>query len=347
MAKQHFLAGVGRALLLRGNDLIGVARTLQESSLNFNIESEEVRGGLGNALFGKYFHDSSLEVTLVDCMFSLQYMGLALGVDVQSGGISVKEEQVIANNNTVTLTEIPLEFNGTKIGWYSTPGDAEWHVGTFEGRTMTISGIENDKPVCVKYFYNNANAESVKINSQYIPAELHVVIINDLFSGDVNDITSAERYGRLITDIPRLQMSGAQELTLNATSAATISLTGSALGVMEGTSCEEMPVYGTMTQEIYGDVWQDKVVALAVENVEITAANTTLHVRAVFGGGVASKRVPNDALTFTPEPSTITVSADGVVAGTGDGTIKIQLKKASGNGVVDGLEAYASVNISA
>lgn len=47
MAKQHFLAGSGRALLLRGNDLIGVARTLQESSLNFNIESEEIRGGLG------------------------------------------------------------------------------------------------------------------------------------------------------------------------------------------------------------------------------------------------------------------------------------------------------------
>lgn len=275
-------------------------------------------------------------------------MGLALGVDIQSGGISVKEEQLTSSGDgtiTVTATETPLPVNGSQIGWYSTPGDAEWHIGTFAGKVMTITGITTGKPVCVKYFYQNENAQSVKINSQYIPAELHVVIINDMFSGDANDITSAERYGRLITDIPRLQMAGSQELSLNATSAATISLTGSALGVMEGTSCEEMPVYGTMTQEIYGDVWQDKVVALAVENVEITTANTTLNVRAVFGGGVASKRVPNEALTFTADPQTIQVSAAGLVTGNGDGTIKIQLKKATGGGEIDGLEAYASVNI--
>ena len=48
MAQNHFLAGVGRAILLKGDNLIGVAKTLQDSSLNFSIASEEVRGGQSN-----------------------------------------------------------------------------------------------------------------------------------------------------------------------------------------------------------------------------------------------------------------------------------------------------------
>ena len=47
MAKQHFLSGVGRALLFKGNDLIGVAKTLTESTFDFSITAEDVRGGQG------------------------------------------------------------------------------------------------------------------------------------------------------------------------------------------------------------------------------------------------------------------------------------------------------------
>lgn len=66
MAQNHFLAGVGRALIFRGDNLIGVAKTLQESTFNFTITGEDIRGGAANALWGKYFHDSNLAVTLVD-----------------------------------------------------------------------------------------------------------------------------------------------------------------------------------------------------------------------------------------------------------------------------------------
>lgn len=66
MAERHFLAGVGKAILFRGNNLIGVAQTLTESTFNFSITGEEIRGGQGNALWGKFFHDSNLNVTLTD-----------------------------------------------------------------------------------------------------------------------------------------------------------------------------------------------------------------------------------------------------------------------------------------
>ena len=336
MAKQHFLAGVGRALLFKGNDLIGVAKTLTESTFDFSITAEDVRGGQGNGLLGRYFHDSNMQVTLVDAMFDLQYMALSLGVNLESGGLSVKEEELaVGTDGTVTVSETPVAFSGSMIGWYKKPSDTEWSIGTFTGSKMAISGASQNDPYCVKYFYINENAKSIKIKSQYVPSELHVVIMNDLYSGDVGSQSDATRYGRLITDIPRLQMDGNQTLNLTATSAATINLTGSALAVLSGDSCEDDPFYGTMTEEIYGAKWQDDVVALAVENSEIElakGASETLIVRAVFGAGMASQRKDNSNFTFsvaTTPASTATgttVDNKGVVkAGSQAGVAVIQV----------------------
>ena len=209
---QHFLAGVGRALIFKGNDLIGVAKTLTESTFNFSITGEEIRGGQGNALWGKYFHDSNLAVTLTDAMFNIEYIAASLGVDVSMGGLSVAEESLsTTTGGTVTLTNNPVAFDGSIIGWYRLPsqGDDEWSVATtINGTTMTIPGAQENTTYCVKYYYQNANAKSITINTQYVPSELHVTIINDLFSGDVSNLSTATRYGRLITDIPRLQMDG-------------------------------------------------------------------------------------------------------------------------------------------
>lgn len=336
MAKQHFLAGVGRALLFKGNDLIGVAKTLTESTFDFSITAEDVRGGQGNGLLGRYFHDSNMQVTLVDAMFDLQYMALSLGVNLESGGLSVKEEELaVGADSTVTASETPVAFNGSMIGWYKKPADSEWSIGTFTGSKMAISGASQNDVYCVKYFYINENARSITIKSQYVPSELHVVIMNDLYSGDVGSQSDATRYGRLITDIPRLQMDGNQTLNLAASSAATINLTGSALAVLSGDTCEEDPYYGTMTEEIYGAKWQDDVVALAVENSDIElakSASETLIVRAVFGAGMASQRKDNSNFTFsvvsTPASTATGTNVDtkGVVkAGTQAGVAVVQV----------------------
>ena len=277
-----------------------------------------------------------MQVTLVDAMFDLQYMALSLGVNLESGGLSVKEEELaVGTDGTVTASETPVAFNGSMIGWYKKPSDTEWSIGTFTGSKMAISGGSQNDPYCVKYFYINENAKSIKIKSQYVPSELHVVIMNDLYSGDVGSQSDATRYGRLITDIPRLQMDGNQTLNLTATSAATINLTGSALAVLSGDSCEDDPFYGTMTEEIYGAKWQDDVVALAVENSDIElakSASETLIVRAVFGAGMASQRKDNSNFTFsvvsTPASTATgtTVDNKGVVkAGTQAGVAVVQV----------------------
>ena len=325
MAKNQFLAGVGRALLFRGDNLIGVAKTLTESTFNFSITGEEIRGGSANALWGKYFHDSNLAVTLTDSMFNLEYIAASLGVNVDAGGLSVKEEELVVPEmgGKVSLTETPVAFDGTMMGWYKKPEEADWKIGTVSAKEMTIPGAMGDAHYCVKYFYQNENAKSITIKTQYVPATLHVVIINDLFAGDSVDAGNATKYGRLITDIPRLQMDGNQDLSLTASGAATVSLTGAALAVNAGDSCEEDPYYGTMTQEIFGGKWQDDVVALAVENGDVElqqSATETLAVRAVFNGSMLPQRKDNKNFTFAVEDSPAN-TATGTNVGTHDGVI--------------------------
>ena len=288
------------------------ATTLTESTFEFSITGEEIRGGQGNALYGKYFHDSSLNVTLTDAMFNLQYMAASLGVNLEMGGLTVAEEELVVG------------AGGSMIGWYRKPTDADWTIGTITGNTtMSIPGSAQNEHYCVKYFWQNPNAESITIPVQYVPATLHVVILNDLFSGDVADIGNATRYGRLVTDIPRLQMDGNQTLSLTSSGAATVSLTGSALAVTNANTCEDAPIYGTMTQEIYGAKWQDSVGYLAIANSEIELAQEgteTLEVWAVFTNGASSRRIDNSACTFVVEDSPAS-TATGTQVGANTGVI--------------------------
>ena len=321
MARNHYLAGVGTALLFKGNDLIGVAKTLTESTFNFAITAEDIRGGKSNGLLGRYFHDSTLTATLTDAMFDLNYIALSLGVNVESGGLSVKEEELkVGADSTVTTTEAPVAFDGTMIGWYKKPTDNDWTVGTITGNKMTISNGVQDTAYCVKYFYQNANAKSITIKSQYVPATLHVVVLTDLYSGKVGTQSDTTRYGRLIVDIPQFQLDGSQDLSLTATSVATVSLSGQALAVLDGATCEDDPCYGTMTQEIFGAKWQDDVIALAAEDSDIDMAQNdteTAVIRAVFGKGMASQRKDNENFTFAVAESPAATATDVKVSNKG------------------------------
>ena len=183
MAQNHYAAGVGRALIFKNNELIGVAKTLTDTTFDFTITAEEVRGGQGNALWGKFFHDSNLAITLTDAMFNFEYIAASLGVNIESGGLSVIEEEVAVSGSggNVELTEVPVMFDGTLIGWYKKPADSDWTIGAISGNTMTIPSSQSNDHYCVKYFYQNENAKSIRIKTQYVPSELHVVILNDLY----------------------------------------------------------------------------------------------------------------------------------------------------------------------
>ena len=350
-----FTAGPARALFFYGQQLIGVGKTLSDTTFDSSITGEEVRGGPGNLLYGKYFHDSNLTIQITDATFNLQYVAASLGVDVEQGGVtlyeSAKAGETVAAGGKVTLKNTAVAFDGAILAWYKQPTDDDWTVVTVSNNEITIPNASAGDHYCVKYFYQNDNAKSITIKAQYVPKTLHLVLINDLYSGNVANVAaSTSKYGRLITDIPQFQLSGEQNLAWSATSAATVSLNGSALATDDGTSCEEDPVYGTMTQEVFGAKWQDDVKAVAVANADLelaTDATETLQVYAVFGGGVASRMMDNSNFNFAVESGTsATVDTKGVVTkstGTGKTVISVTLKNASGE-ATDKV-GYANVTV--
>lgn len=153
-----------------------------------------------------------MNITLTDAMFNLQYVAAALGSTVESGGFSLYESaaggEAITVAGQLTLINTPVAYDGAYIGWYKKPNDAMWSIANISGTTMTIPGAQIGETYCVKYFYNNENAQSIVIRAQYRPSVLHLVIINDLYSGDAGNVAGSTRYGRLITDIPRFQLDG-------------------------------------------------------------------------------------------------------------------------------------------
>ena len=353
MSANIFTAGPARALFFSGDQLIGIGKTLSDTTFNTSITAEEVRGGPGNLLYGQYFHDSSLTVSITDAMFNLRYVAANLGVDVEKGGITVYESgkagEAITTPGQVTLTNTPVAFDGTLIGWYKKPADDNWSVANITGKTMTIPGATAGESYCIKYFYQNENADFITIKAQFVPKVLHLVLINDLYSGSASDVAaSTSKYGRLITDIPNFQLDGNVNLAWAATSAATVPLNGKALAYDESTSCEEDPVYGTMTQEIFGAKWQDDVIALAIENADMeldNSASEQLIVRAVFGGNIASQRKDASNFTFTVATgSTTYIEVDNTgkvtakAAGTGYVTVTLKENTA--------IQAVAEVTVS-
>ena len=351
---KKFLAGVARAILLRGNTIIGVANTLITSGFDFTIASEEIRGGQGNGLFGKYFHDSALNVTIEDAMFNLEYVAASLGTTLRQGGLSFKEEEsIVTTAKQIPLSTTPLALEGSLVAWYSKPGQDNWITGTVKTANgkyyIDVEAATVGEKYCIKYFWQNENAESIGIPVQYVPAVIHVILINDEFSGEAIDSIDTTAIGRLITDIPRLQLAGEQNLALSATGAATTSLSGSALAVAsDATSCETDAYYGTMTEEIFGATWQDNVVALAIEDNDIqlaTSKTATLSVYAVYGGNKASQKKDNSNFTFTVvggSSSIITVDATGLVTAKGTGSAYVQVTLTGKDNVAP---AYAQVTV--
>lgn len=104
-----------------------------------------------------------------------------------------------------------------------------------------------------------------------------------------------------------------------------------------------------MTEEIFGSVWQNDVVALAIENsdIDLTVPGTeALIVRAVFGGNVASQRKDNSNFTFTVLDSGETYATvaeeTGIVTAASAGTATIEVTL---TGYANVPPAYAQVTV--
>lgn len=349
------LAGAGTAFIFKGTNLIAVAKTLTESSFAFSVTAEEIRGGRGNSLWARYYHDSAMTGTLQDIITKPEYIAMTVGATINQGGLSFKEEgATVVTAKQIPITETPTAVQGMLVGWYQKPGDGDdnWKVANIKtsgGKYyLDVDEATVGTNYCVKYFYQNENARSIIVPAQFAPDEVHLVVFTDIISGDPSS-EGTSIIGRQVTDIPRFSFDGNQDLSMTATSAATINLSGSALAVSGNTtSCETDSYYATLTWEMFGDTWQDNVAALAIANNDIdltTSETATLQVYAVYGGNTASQMKPNSNFTFTVvggSSSVITVSADGVITAKGNGTAYVEVTLTGKDNVAP---AYAQVTV--
>ena len=352
----YVAGGAGRALLFLGEQLYSVGNTLNNNAIHYTISAEDLRGGKKNFLIAQYFHDPNMTIDLENVFFNFNEIGLVTGNTVEQGGLSFKEEQVVAAaGGIVTPTQTPIApvgMAGKILVWYKKPTDKDWKDVIYNNG-VTIPGATVGDVYCIKYFWDNPNAESMTLNANSEPAELQLVLIQDLYSVSVQKgvTTPGAKAGQAITICPRYKLNGNIDLNFAAGSTVGTSLSGTVLTVEDDSSCEGDYIFGYMTQEIFGAKWQNEVKAIAFEDADIALANggtQTLVCYVLFDGNKAPKIVDNANFTFAVEDGNenASVNESGVVTAikTGTAHISATLKGADpGNGPA--VVGYAEVTV--
>lgn len=355
MAERFILAGVGDIQLFDQStgEIIVTSKTLTDSGINFSVTAEDIRGGMANAILGKYFHDTAMELTLTDALFSLEYLALNVGGTISASADVLTMEQITTSvADTITVGGTPQEFGSVgTIGWYSIAGKDNWQKITFEGKDATVSNLPAGTTVCVKYVVTDASAEQFTVSSAFIPSQVHAILTLPLFKstqGSDASFTSSSKVGEIQVDIPNFLLAGAQELSLSSSGAATTALSGSALASYTGQEgCSDAGYYAILKQIIIGkDEWSDvKAIVVADSDVDLVEGETqTLEVYALYSGVKAPRLIEASKLTFASSDDTkAEVDATGKVTAIAAGTANIDV-------VVTGhsdLNAIAVVTVTA
>ena len=346
---RQFLAGVATVDILVGDQLVATANTLVDSSITVGSTAEDVRGGTGAKLLGKYFHTSTFDVNLTDVLFKLEYLAFQTGSAIQQiSDVFTSEQVTLTAGGAGTIVGIPADYQsyGT-IGWAAKPGSDVYTKVTFTDKAFTISGAAEGDIYCVKYISTDNAARQITISSSFIPSEVTLVMTANLYRAggrDKNDLNSSSKVGTVQILVPRFLFNGAQEISMTATGVANSPIAGSALD-NPSADCSEGGYYAIITEQIAGASWYDNVFALAIEDsdVELTAPSgtQTLSVYALPVAGAAFKP-PYEDLTFTSAAdATASVTAEGVVTGktAGNTTITVAIKNKAG------IEAVANVTV--
>ena len=315
---KYIIGGTSIIDFLNQDQLIASCKSATDSTLASAVSAAEARGGQGNKLYGRYFHNSKLTLKLEDALINMQYIGMNLGKDLIIGGDAMKMEGVTITNGKGTVKGTPISFsNFGIIGWVSEPNKNNWQKVTFTGQTFDSPFGENVSKVTVKYIINSTSSRQLQISSNIIPKTVHVIMHVQLFAAqDADNIADSTKIGEMQIDIPRFEFDGNETISLTSNGVAKASLNGTALSV-DSLTTEDESFYGTFKEVLDSANWYDYVDDLAIADDEIslssTDTTTTLQVMAL----------PLNAVPFKPPYSDLTFSSDTVGTCSIDATGKI------------------------
>lgn len=367
-----FLAGVGVATLMDGDDIFVTADTLTDSSITMDLTLEDVRGGQGNKLLGRFAHTSTFSLTLTDALFNLEYLAASCGEELEKGGdVFMNESDVVANETgelTLRATAVPMR-TGSPVYAYVVKADAlDKNKRTRVAVTgdNKITGLEANTAYCVRYMYTNASADKLVIPADFIPGTYYCFLTANLYSGDATNASTGTRVGEITIKVPRFMLNGTQELSMTATGAATTSIEGMALA-SGGSGCEDQGIYAEIVQVMFDERWYTDAQGLIIEDslIEEEAASyqPTTPVVYAWYPNAKPKMISNtilaaqesdleenekSKLVFSITPGTTALQIDettGVISGTaaaGTATITVEAQMNDGT-PIEGMDASATI----
>ena len=229
------------------------AKTMTESTINVSVSAEEIRGGWGNQLLGKIFHDTNFAVNLTEAMFSMSYLAAQIGSDI-TAKTGDAANFVSMNGATVgvgTLTFTPTKpvaklfqnsgmfCSGSTDKYICWAKDCAGHQATYEfdaadGEVLAtkiagedLEGSAND--ICVTYPTNEKAAEQLIVKAAFEPKEFSLHLKGKVFAGDSCGKSKTGKVGNIIIEIPRFQLDGTADLSFSPSSNVSVALNGSAL----------------------------------------------------------------------------------------------------------------------
>lgn len=313
---KKFLVGVGNVNAYNPStgDLLFTSKTMLDNTITTTTSSTPITSGQGNQLQYIYFHTSKMAITLTETQFSLAMIAQALGSSINTGkNIWFEETVTLGAAGAGTVTKIPLlspDTTSTIYGWISDSNGVNTKI-TFTGQNFTLAGGTSGQIVTVRYYENNAAAQSIIVNANIIPSIVRLVI--DAQEGSQSAGTGI--IGSIQVEIDRLQLDGTNTLTLKSNGVADTSLKGDALSFVDPIT--QVARYATITEILTNANWYDNVgiITSTVNPILLNTANSpyTLDLRAIPNVGNAFK-MPYADLTFVSgTPATATISASGVL----------------------------------
>lgn len=268
----YFLASVGNADAFRmvNGTLTHVlsARTLTESTISVSSTMEDVRAGQGAKLYGRFNHDTGMTVSLTDAMFKLEYIALQVGSEIKENGAACMhtEKVTAATGGVLTPTKTPVVMGKScglnHIAMWARPvgcDASEDYIFIEKGSNgnFSDSAIEANKEYMITYFVNESGARELLVNANFVPAEMILFLTAKLFAGDASAPETGKPVGEITVKIPRFQLDGTFDLSMAMSSAATMSLNGTALAA---DTANDESVYAEIVEFIEGRKWYNNLV---------------------------------------------------------------------------------------
>lgn len=234
---ENFVVSVARAILFEPstNEVLAYATALSESAFTLAMQSQEIRGGIGNTLKFNYKNTRTLNISLTNVAFSKSFLPLNLGKMNANTPIAIANEQcmILSETGSGTLEKVPLG----PVSYVYQNGIIETVQNVTHSTVVDLGVAHANEKVTAIYDYQDT-IDNLTIDSSTPPNIVRLVMNVQIRSNETNGIVEW-----LQLDIPSFQIDGNYELSMTADGVSSETLTGMALSV-NGQQCADGDVYG-------------------------------------------------------------------------------------------------------